>query len=115
MHTGFSKRYMQRNPHIVLLNLEFYHTKVKPVVARWIVLHLRARRIGAVLPTDRAVEYIVSGYSDELAQSAQGEVTVAKLRASRDLDALVLTTLSENERQLLNLGRDWCETFLPHW
>lgn len=80
---GFEKRYMQRNPHIILLNPEFYHQQIKEVVARWVVLHLRSRRISSILPTDRAVEYLTMGYSDELAQSV---ASADKLRASLDFE-----------------------------
>jgi hypothetical protein len=108
---GFKRRFMQRNPHVVLLNRDFYHAQIKPVIARWVVLHLRSRRVGNVLPTEQAVEYLVMGYSDQLAQTAENE---ARLRRSFELEAAILHGLSENERKLLNLGRDWCETFLPH-
>jgi hypothetical protein len=108
---GFKRRFMQRNPHVVLLNRDFYHAQIKPVIARWVVLHLRSRRVGNVLPTEQAVEYLVIGYSDQLAKTAENE---SRLRRSFELEAAILHGLSENERKLLNLGRDWCETFLPH-
>jgi hypothetical protein len=84
---GFSKRYMQRNPHVVLLNGEFYHSHIKHVVAQWVVLHLRSRRISALLPTDRAVQYLTMGYSDDVAASA---AAADKLRASLDFEVSVL-------------------------
>ena len=94
----------------MLLNRDFYHEHIKPVIARWVVLHLRARRVGNVLPTEQAVEYLVMGYSDQLARTAENE---SRLRRSFDIEQAILKGLSENERKLLNLGRDWCETFLP--
>lgn len=46
-----------------------------------------SRRIGAVLPTARAVEYLVMGYSDSLMENA---ANAAKLRASLDFEQSVL-------------------------
>ncbi|CAK9085547.1 Uncharacterized protein (Fragment) [Durusdinium trenchii] len=38
IHKGCDLRFLQRNPHLILLNEEFYHHEVKPMMCDWLML-----------------------------------------------------------------------------
>eukprot|EP00966_Prymnesium_polylepis_P000904 20378-Prymnesium_polylepis.2 len=38
-----SVKALQRSPHLVLLNVEWYHEKMKPVMAQWMQLWLESQ------------------------------------------------------------------------
>ena len=46
IHKGCDSRFLQRNPHLILLNEEFYHQEVKPMMCDWLMLWLSAEHVG---------------------------------------------------------------------
>ena len=96
---GKAQHMMQASPHLLLLNDAFYHTDVKPLLARWCVLFLRAKGIGAGthLPTAGLVAYLCSGWSSDPVLSAS-----------------IKAAINSHQMQLLNLSHDWLNNFLPH-
>merc|ERR1719502_662217 len=46
---GYELRALQRSPHLVLLNVEWYHQTMRPVLARWMLLWLEANHVGGGL------------------------------------------------------------------
>lgn len=42
---GYKQRALQRNPHIVLLNPDYYHKFIKPIVAQWALLWLESQNL----------------------------------------------------------------------
>ena len=42
---GCDSRLVQKTPHIVLLSRKFYHEKLMPLLAQWILLWMRQRRL----------------------------------------------------------------------
>ena len=67
---GFSQRALQRSPHLVLLNTEWYHAKMRPVMAKWMMLWLEANHVSG-LSSEQVEAYILghvtSGTDDERA------------------------------------------------
>lgn len=37
---GYARRALQRSPHLVLLNADWYRVKMMPVLAKWMLLWL---------------------------------------------------------------------------
>ena len=56
---GYACRALQRSPHLVLLNVEWYHTAMRPVLARWMLLWLEANHISGL--TSAQIEAYISG------------------------------------------------------
>ncbi len=47
---GYKQRALQRNPHIVLLNPDYYHKFIKPIVAQWALLWLESQNLTGTSP-----------------------------------------------------------------
>ena len=92
---GYQQRALQRNPHIVLLNLEFYHAAMKPVLMDWLLLWLESQHLSG-LTEDQIRTYILQG-------SQGNEALTAAVEA-----------LSRKMKKMLNLSRDWMGSYLPH-
>lgn len=45
---GCSARLLQKTPHVVLLSRKFYHEKLMPLLAQWVLLWMRQRRLREV-------------------------------------------------------------------
>ena len=98
---GYSERSLQRNPHLVLLNLDWYHTKMKPVMIEWVYLWLESQHIASILSCEQLSEYILTD--------------TAVLSGSTSVIAnLVSENVSKEHRKVLNLVRNWINSYLPH-
>lgn len=42
---GCASRLLQRTPHVVLLSRKFYHEKLMPLLAQWVLLWMRQRKL----------------------------------------------------------------------
>ena len=51
---GCSARLLQKTPHVVLLSRKFYHEKLMPLLAQWVLLWMRQRRLREVSDEVRA-------------------------------------------------------------
>jgi hypothetical protein len=60
IHTGYAVHALQRLPHITLLNTDWYHTKLKPVLAEWVYLWLQKHHLHGILRHE-AVTYMLEG------------------------------------------------------
>jgi hypothetical protein len=86
-------------PHLVLMDTAYYNVKVKPVMARWAMVWLRAQFIGRCnVPLETLLEYLCG---------------VDDLRRE-EMRPLIEGGLSAEARKLLNLASDWIQTLLPH-
>jgi hypothetical protein len=45
---GFELHVMQRNPHLVLLDTQYYQSHIRPVMAKWVLLWLYKNFVGNV-------------------------------------------------------------------
>jgi len=94
---GYEKRALQRSPHLVLLNLEWYHQVMKPVITQWMILWLEANHVAGLTPAEVDM-YIggsdVAGAEDDLHASMDGKLDIKSFK-------------------LLNLTKEWVRTYLP--
>lgn len=45
---GYDEKCLQRNPHIVLLDVEFYHRSIRPVMLEWLLLWLNQQHLSGI-------------------------------------------------------------------
>ena len=90
---GYELRALQRNPHIVLLNPDFYHSDLKAIMMEWALESQHFTGVGE----DEIRKYVLEG--------PQSDQNLAEKVESR---------VSRTHIKLLNLCRDWLRSFLPH-
>lgn len=94
---GYKRKVLQRNPHIVLLDPDFYHEYMKPIMAEWTLLWIESQNVSGVSPA-QVLEYILAESADGISSSLADTVT----------------GLAPKHRKMLNLSRDWLRMYLPH-
>eukprot|EP01033_Poteriospumella_lacustris_P010457 gene10460-7435_t len=57
---GIAERNLQRLPHIILLNNEFYHKELKPFMAEWAYLWLQKQHLHGI-DHQEAIQYLLEG------------------------------------------------------
>jgi thiol-disulfide isomerase/thioredoxin len=57
---GFEKSSLQRLPHLTLLDTDYYHQKLKPILAEWAFLWLQKQHLHGIDRTE-AIQYILEG------------------------------------------------------
>ena len=130
---AYKLRALQRSPHLVLLNAEWYHAKMMPVMAKWMLLWLEANHISG-LKTDQIEAYITSNgdalvgrtwdaWVEERAAKKEADAMAAGVppksdgeRALLRLYAFMDGTLADSKKafQLLNMSSEWLRIYLPH-
>ena len=48
---GYARRALQRSPHLVLLNVDWYHEQMRPLMAKWMLLWLEANHVAGLSST----------------------------------------------------------------
>ncbi|CAE7661481.1 unnamed protein product [Symbiodinium pilosum] len=99
---------MQRSPHLVLLNLEFYEEKLKEVMCSWMSLWLASEHVGRSFAHEREGT-IDGGLSD-----AEVREYIRQVAAPDSPLAKRVEMLPKRDVQMLNLSADWLSIFLPH-
>ena len=94
---GLRKNALQEMPHLTLLNLEFYETSMKPVLAEWLLLFFKAQHLIGLSDTE------VLEYTMKRPTRASNPRFIAKVES---LDPLNI--------KMLNLGYEWLSCFMPH-
>ena len=97
---GYAQKSLQRTPHLVLLSRAFYHVKLKPLLARWIVIWMSFRQASGL--TD-------SQMYDYLTLTKEGGDIKDKARQVGIQEEL----LADEVMKLLNLAHDWLHSYLP--
>ena len=92
---GFANLQLQRSPHIALVSKNFYDVNMKPILAQWLLLWLRARKL-PILTDDEVIEFLMRGTSSR----------------SDILDKMRKALMDEHVK-MLNLGYDWLQSYLP--
>lgn len=99
VHQGFDSQALQRNPHIVLLDLEWYHQSMKPVLAEWCLVWLEAHHVGGIgVVRDELLRFLLEPWSNRdaaLHRHLEQHLTPLKMK-------------------LLNLAHDWLRSYAPH-
>ena len=104
MRKGYEEDYLQRQPHTILLDMNFYKQSLLPVLADWMVIFLQAQQLGSKskVPLELCRAYLCRHLpEDEWAKKS-------------DETMVVLNKLQPLERKLLNLTDAWLRVFLPH-
>ena len=57
---GYAAKALQRTPHAILLNKDFYHAKIKPVMAEWTYMWLQKEHLAGISKTE-ALQYLTQG------------------------------------------------------
>ncbi|GMF14309.1 unnamed protein product [Phytophthora lilii] len=99
---GYASHTLQRFPHLVLLDMEFYESRMLPLLSQiaieWL---LKLFRMGKMeVSVDRIKYYL--------------ECPRTELHIDASLRADIENGLSESSIKLLNLARDWLRTILPY-
>lgn len=96
---GVQQHTIQTSPHLVLLDTEFYHAKMKVPLAHWLLIWLKSKQhLNVRLSDEQAIEYLVLG----------------PLGASQEVCDTVKSTHHAIQRKILHLSHDWLSSFLPH-
>ena len=93
---GISTQQLQHTPHLVLLDKNFYHNEMKPLMASWQLLYLRHKRLPTV-DDKHLLSYMMNG--PEKDKQAASAVSVA---------------LDDEFMKMLNLSHDLIRNFIPH-
>lgn len=92
---GYTHHALQRSPHLVLLDNQFYDRRIRPLVARWALIWLHDHFSGRVEVSN-----------DVLLSYLNGDIESNRHAVESGLTA--------QSKKLLNLARDWVCTLLPH-
>jgi hypothetical protein len=93
---GINARVIQTTPHLALLSRAFYHTHIKPLLAQWLLLFLRAHRLTS-LTDEQLITCVIKG---------MGNVDADLVRA-------VEKSVRDEHVKMLNLGYQWLSSMLP--
>lgn len=85
---------VQTTPHVVILDRDFYHSQLRPLLGRWVLLWLKESRLRE-FNFDQALDYIIRG---DVSSSSAG---------IRD------QCNSDESFKILNLTREWLISFMP--
>jgi len=92
---GYASRALLSRPHLVLLNPQFYHSKMKSIFANWVLLFFEQ----SSMPTLSRREMLTM-----LLQGVEKGTPLGDR----------FEALPERYRKMINLARDWLASFLPH-
>ena len=108
---GYEILALQRNPHLILLSSKYYTTSIKPVLCRWLGLWLEMKStVHQDMPDAKSNP---SSVVDR--KIAQRFVSETDTKAVQDMGhELQQKHVSNHFLKLLNLGRMWVLTFVPH-
>lgn len=106
IHDGYHRRALQRSPHLVLLNVEWYHEQMRPVLASWMMLWLEANHVAGLTP--RQVELYITGGTERVSEAREGGCAEVE-----ELLGIMDSKLDEKSFKLLNLAKEWLRTFMP--
>lgn len=95
---GYACRALQRNPHVVLLNTEWYHHVLRPVMTDWLYMWFETQHLSSLSEANVKMYLNEGACREHNSQLAQ----------------LIESELSLEHKKMLNLGRDWLFSYLPH-
>ena len=73
---GYERRALQRSPHLVLLNSEWFHCEMRPIMARWMLFWLDANQVSGI-PTEHRLAYLNSNGASLVGTVWSAEVEAA--------------------------------------
>ena len=126
---GYACHALQRTPHLVLLDVEYYRSSLQPLLAKWALLWLHDNFVGVcACSNSQLLAYMAAG--PEGLEEMRTDVSLSHLLSSPHAFCFFLTLVLYNgpclcllkvesgllpeSKKLLNLSRDWVRSFLPH-
>lgn len=97
---GYQKRALQRSPHLVLLNEDYYHSVLKPTAAEW-AYHWLQKNHFIGLENSEVINFLCNG-----ASSSNNPELAAKLNNP--------VRVEPKHVQMMTLAREWISSYLPH-
>ena len=96
---GHREKTILQSPHLVVVDVNYYHTEIKPIIAKWILIWLKSRFKFSSSVTDEIIlKYICPSDSKEhkfAVQAIEGKCNSISM-------------------QMLNLSADWLRAYLVH-
>mmetsp|Transcript_28857 Transcript_28857/g.48961 ORF Transcript_28857/g.48961 Transcript_28857/m.48961 type:complete len:2411 (-) Transcript_28857:179-7411(-) len=136
LDVGCKRKMIQQTPHLVLLDDTFYHDEIKPIMAEWLLLWLEVNHTLATVSRDQVISYLLHGTDVaslklNLKEAQEGKKAVEGAPSSdspfktkeaieteisrREALARALNdNLDKEHIQMISLGRDWLQSYLPH-
>ena len=111
LQRGVAAHAFMRAPHLVLLDSNFYHDEMKPVMAKWALIWLRAHFIGPCDVEDQLLLEYVQGVRDDRRDFFRSSFGIGEAENKKEKSE---KTVSKENVKLLNLAGDWLQTILPH-
>ena len=124
---GARDQHLQLRPHLIVLDRDYYHDHMKPLLASWLLLYLEPLSILKPLTGDATAEESkteagpgtgdAGEHCDNLPPEARSAMLGFLLGATADeASSQWVATRCEGSpaMKLMNLARDWLNTFLPH-
>jgi len=114
---GFDNRVMQREPHPVLLDVAFYESRLRPILAAWTTLWLRTSLPGTTAAVAAAAMASGSPVPPQTAVDRTPDNIFSEILLGPSLGPLseiIHSRFAPHAVQILTLARDWIQTILPH-
>ncbi|CAK0867309.1 unnamed protein product [Prorocentrum cordatum] len=83
---GSEQRLLQKNPHLILLNDDFYHDRMKGILCQWLGIWLTSEHVARVFEV---------GYTPEDRGLSEDEITAYLIFRTNPLKAVVTGTLEQ--------------------
>jgi thioredoxin len=102
---GYAQKALQRLPHVTLLDQQFYHTSLKPLLAEWAYLWLQTQHLHGI-ERDEAIRYVLEGAvarSDLALKLRIIDTAIADVQVQLG-DQSPHSTLTEGHRSALDSG-----------
>ena len=98
INIGYEIRALQRNPHIILLNADWYFVELAPILAQWLYMFFEANHM-AGLKEHEILKFLIEGANN--GKNSQLAIDIEQ-------------KLSPNHVKMLTLGHSWLNIYLPH-
>lgn len=92
---GFCTLQLQKSPHLALVSKNFYESRMKGVLAKWLLLWMRGKKLPS-LDDAEIIQFVLRGN-----------------RSSPTIMAKIKQNLNDDQTKMLNLGYDWLTAYLP--
>ena len=117
---GYNSRSLQRLPHIVLLNMDFYHAELKPLMAEWAFLWLQKNHLHGI-DREEAIHYLLTGAASRSEATSKISYLTSTLQilqkkeaSSKDPVAMRLTRLDKEDSMFLPSALQPTNIINPH-
>jgi len=100
LEEGYEERALQKIPHVVLLNADFYHEKMKPLLAKWVMLWMETKHFKGLSDEDLEFYLLHGAVVDEK------RVDEMKSRLKILEEVLEAKTLTASQMEILKVKTD---------